>query len=135
MIWIKNSRRMLNCSIYFRRLTVTICHIVLLRLSLNTIAPTCHLIKPSTISLQSFPNLRIIRDYLKCHQLDLLLIDSIVKILVVAGEDETVDDVEFQFVEEEEVVVVVLEGNRSNPIFGLEYIKMIVIGIKIRQQL
>ena len=63
------------------------------------------------------------------------MIDSIVKILVVAGEDETVDDVEFQFVEEEEVVVVVLEGNRSNPIFGLEYIKMIVIGIKIRQQL
>ena len=73
------------------------------------------------------------RDSLKCHPLDLVLIDSIVNILVVADEEETVEDVEVQFVEEEEVVVV--EENGRNPIFGLKYINKIVIGINIRQQL
>ena len=117
---------MLNCSTCFRRLTVTVFRIVLPRLSLITISTTYHLIKLSTISVQSSPNLRIIRDSLKCYPLDLVLIDWIVNILVVVEEEEIVEDVEvefveIQFVEEEEVVVV--EESWWNPIFGLKCLK------------
>ena len=66
------------------------------------------------------------------------LIDSIANILVVADEEETVENVEVQFVEfqfvvEEEVAVV--EENGWNPIFRPKCLRKTVIGIKIRQHL
>ena len=125
---------MLNYTICFKRLTVTVLLIVLLSYSVSMISTTCFSIKRSIILRLFCQSIKTIRDFLKYLPLALVSIGSIiVVILVVEDKEDTGEDEEVLVVEEEEVVVVV--EHRSNLVFGLPCLTKTETSIKIYQRL